>query len=562
MPGIFSEYCGPDLWIWQGTGIPRDAIDAICKKHDDAYERYKETYGYYPYANFIDADQEFLNDVKKHWKEKPIVAGPAIAWFEAKKVPTVLWNEFKARVLSHFNAVDDQVQNAFMKKPGLSTLPFSEFRKLVTRQGQKDTSVYNMPKSKRIKTEDDLGFPEIAPSPRMRERKQPVREMEVDANGETTAESRSTSPIMAGDHNAIVPNDFDWEGVTSRSAMSNTGDAPMPLARAAISAGTQTEGGQNGTGETQVDFGNPYERGFFTETRTALLPSTSYFSMARLDKTAPVVLKIRLNAPYNIFRDNTLTQQSQGSPWVKGLNNTLATNVNDATSPLLHYPSNVEGQTIGTGPIFARTQSSSGAPLVASAKPGWLPYYERVYESYHVIETFYRITLEAVGGNPQRSFTVFETDDVYTGNSVGNIIPTNQPYTYYQQWRNITTHALRYRDNNSLGSHKKVIEGVWRPQQINRNTVNDEDIKAWYPTNAEPSPNWVEQKVLLGFVGDMSELWGAAHINIRVDLVYKVQFKDLRRQFRYPGFYGADQLAAFNTDAIMPNSAAGPTPDA
>ena len=80
MPGIFSEYCGPDIWIWEGTGIPRDEIDAICKKHDEAYNAFHEKYGYWPYSTFIDADREFIEDVKKHWRANPIVAAGGITW--------------------------------------------------------------------------------------------------------------------------------------------------------------------------------------------------------------------------------------------------------------------------------------------------------------------------------------------------------------------------------------------------------------------------------------------------------------------------------------------------
>lgn len=565
MPGLFSEYCGPNLWIWEGTGIPRHVIDEICKKHDDAYEAYKEKYGYYPYANFIEADQEFLNDVKKHWKEKPIVAGPAVVWFEGKKVTNVAWNEFRNRVSAHFEAVDDQIQNAMLKVEGLARKPYEIFKKIMTRTGEKDASVYNMPTGKRMKTEDDeLGFPDWARSPRERERKTPVQNMEVDASGETSAESRPSSPIVAGDHNAVVPQHFDWQGVTSRSAMSNTGDVPMANARTAVSTGTQVSGGANGTGETTVDLGNPYERGFFTETRTALLPTTAYFSFHNMDKNSPVVLKIACNSPYHIFRDNTIVGQEQGAANNKGLGNTIPqanSNFNYATT-LQRFPTLIQTNTPATVNAGNLITSGNGTIPVRAHLPSWLTYYERVYESYHTIETFYRITFETVGGNPNRQITIFETEDVYTGSSTGNIIPTNQPYSFYQQYKNVKTHSLKYRDNNTLGPHRRIIEGVWKPGNWNRNTTNDEDIKAWYPTQAAPSnPQWVEQKVLMGFLSEFSETNAQTNCVIRVDLVYKVQFKDLRLPYRYPTT-NVDTVAAFSNDALQQGTPApGPAPN-
>jgi len=557
MPGIFSEYCGPDLWIWRGTGIPRDTIDAICKKHDDAYERYKEKYGYYPYANFIQADQEFLNDVKVHWKDNPIVAGPAIAWFE-----------FKARVASHFNAVDDQVQNALMKKPGLSTLPYDEFKKVVTRQGQQDTSVYKLSGNKNMP--NDWDWEEITREARrynmrgdtepsyasQRARDQQLNRIQMGARRAGDREKRDDNErprktprvreVSIGSTGDIT----DTEDVSiSGSDINESAMEPASEARVAAFASSAAEStqGANGTGETPVDFGNPYEKGFFTETRTALLPGTAYFSFARMDKTAPCVLRIRMNSPYDVFRENTLVAQTAGTAHVKGLCNNYLTFNQDNFNPLQRFPITVEGVTPGSA-----TVTSSGSIPSSQFIPAWRTYYERVYESYHVIETFYRITLQNEIQENNRGVTVFETDDVYTGSTASQQIPSNQPYAYYMVWPNVKTHALSGRDRNVLGSGRKIIEGVWRPGTNQMNTRNQEDIKAWYPTGAPPeNPIWVEQKVLLGFVGDMQEISTRANMSIRVDLVYKVQFKDLKRPWRYPVVQQGDFQSAFNTDQLQ-----------
>lgn len=85
MPGIFTEYCGPDIGIWKGTGIPRDTIDALCKKHDQRYNAYLKA-GYNPYLAWNRADDAFLKDVKKNWRSNVVASAGAITWFEFKRV--------------------------------------------------------------------------------------------------------------------------------------------------------------------------------------------------------------------------------------------------------------------------------------------------------------------------------------------------------------------------------------------------------------------------------------------------------------------------------------------
>lgn len=85
MPGLFSEYCGPDVSIWKGSGIPRDKVDELCKLHDQAYEAFKAEHGFYPYGHYIEADDQFLNQVYELWRENSVVSFGAITWFELKK---------------------------------------------------------------------------------------------------------------------------------------------------------------------------------------------------------------------------------------------------------------------------------------------------------------------------------------------------------------------------------------------------------------------------------------------------------------------------------------------
>lgn len=93
MPGIFSEYCGPDVSIWKGTGIPRDEIDKLCLKHDKQYSAYLAK-GFNPYTAWNKADDDFLQGVYGLWHHNPTVAAGAITWFEFKRV----WSNFTGQI--------------------------------------------------------------------------------------------------------------------------------------------------------------------------------------------------------------------------------------------------------------------------------------------------------------------------------------------------------------------------------------------------------------------------------------------------------------------------------
>ena len=67
---------------------------------------------------------------------------------------------------------------------------------------------------------------------------------------------------------------------------------------------------------------------------------------------------------------------------------------------------------------------------------------------------------------------------------------------------------------------------------VNRNTVNDEEIKTWYVTGSEPSPTWVEQLVVAAYQSEFAN--GLSNIHVKVELRYIVQFKDLQQKARYP----------------------------
>ena len=146
-----------------------------------------------------------------------------------------------------------------------------------------------------------------------------------------------------------------------------------------------------------------------------------------------------------------------------------------------------------------------------------------------------------------RRSRVFEDKDVYTTSSTGNILPATADTLYLNSlFPRVKTHIIEERNNNDGRGWIKVIEGTWRPGEWSRNTLNDEDIKAWYATGAAPSPAWFEQLVLLGRPDEFIPN-GGVNLNIFVELRYHVQFKDKKQTFRYT--QSTDATIALNTPA-------------
>ena len=93
---------------------------------------------------------------------------------------------------------------------------------------------------------------------------------------------------------------------------------------------------------------------------------------------------------------------------------------------------------------------------------------------------------------PGQRAIVYEDYDTYTASSSGNIMPTtNERFYYNTQWKRVKSHILAERNNPTNEPWIKTIEGTWKPGMLAKNTVNAEEIKAWYATGAEPSPQRV-----------------------------------------------------------------------
>ena len=104
-----------------------------------------------------------------------------------------------------------------------------------------------------------------------------------------------------------------------------------------------------------------------------------------------------------------------------------------------------------------------------------------------------------------------------------------------------------YGDSNT----RKTFTGTWVPGSVMKNTKNEEDIKTWYTTGAEPSPEWTEQLVLLGMQDELtSSNYTEGGFNIRMDLKWTVQYKDLKQFYRY---MDDDSASSSTTNLVLPD---------
>lgn len=316
----------------------------------------------------------------------------------------------------------------------------------------------------------------------------------------------------------------------TQEAMTDTnGDVAMTAEKSASSTAAK------GHGETGVDYMNKPELGILTETRTAILPYTAYISMNKINPSIPVWFKIRMNCPYDIWKDTSIVAQTAGAAVSRGISRSKCpvSQTNDAA--LGSYP---------------RQLAVSGSSVDnANNFPAWIKWYEKMYEVYHTIETQYRITFahasKQVGSvTDARDVILCHEWDAYSGSSTGNVMPLTQDSSgvarhvssaHMQTWKRINNLKVDDQYTNSRDvPETKVLSGVWKPGTKMMNTANEEDIKAWYPVGAEPgapNPAWVEQLVVAAYLDAFAS--EEANVHVKVELRYIVQFKDLKGNLRY-----------------------------
>jgi hypothetical protein len=123
MVGIFTEYCGPDVGFWQGSGVPRNKIDAICAKHDALYSKYLRR-GKNPYTHWNKADEWMVRQVKKLMLQKP-------SWKEkiVGEISNSIW-KYKQRLAPSFTQDEELPLSNFQETTQAPMRP-KRFREVI-----------------------------------------------------------------------------------------------------------------------------------------------------------------------------------------------------------------------------------------------------------------------------------------------------------------------------------------------------------------------------------------------------------------------------------------------
>ena len=288
-------------------------------------------------------------------------------------------------------------------------------------------------------------------------------------------------------------------------------------------------GGDGGTGtqETPVLLNTRWELGVFTETRSAILPLRFYLSMNKLDSVQGVAFNLRLNAPYNLTT-TAMVSQTAGATRVKGVSvDAPPDGLTNTSTQLQGYTT---GITLATGQ--ALTTSGSGVPPDVDLHPAWRLWYQKLYDSYHVVKTEYRVKFRNARSAIDTDAVVYYDYDVSTANNTGNTMPTNLGQEYYKTWKHVQQVKVAPKAQANGEKYVAKIEGTWVPGSIAKNTVNATDIKTWYTTGAAPTPAWTEQLSMVAFLRGGAS--ATTHLEVEVDVAYYVQYRDLKDTVRYP----------------------------
>lgn len=338
----------------------------------------------------------------------------------------------------------------------------------------------------------------------------------------------------------------------------------IQLARSSNDGGTTTRGNR----ETLVRYNARAEMGVFTETRTAYLPITVYFSINRTKLSTPIPLRFRVDWPHDILLRNTLVQQEIHADGTTdlirqhGLSNDMArrgcrggdTHVNTGgfrdTDPAVNerqlypFPTTVVGDTaaqaannIGPLPI-QNGWGSYGTISNGNVRPAYARWYAKQYQYAHCMETSWKVTYFSGEQNrPFQNLLVLEGHDVQsTGNT--DTIPDEQPLGRMMQWPYLKKHYVQQRTDEQ--TNKYIISGVWKDSDKHPMSMipNDEEVKTWTRLDTNDfkarDNEYREDVVLLHFTDPDSTPQGG-FVNCRLDLRYKVQFKDLTNTLRWFG---------------------------
>lgn len=510
----------------------RNAADVEARDHDLQYGE-EEAVGVTPHLQWVDADEEFLQDLQPtNWEER-IAQGV----FSVKKAA------------KNIGLVRDMSSKGKGKRKALRQNPWvegDEYRKAREEKRKRTEDIWRWRDQvweeaekrldEREAAEAFAGRGEIDRQIRINQAIQAHDdEQEHKENGPPdgftevnwdafTADDVREGWNLANPTNALEPSlpnlpedaedDHWWEEPMAERA----GDDDVEMADTSARSANGGPGNQLSK-ETPISIYPSLSYGL-QETHTTILPWTGWCSAQCSHTGAPAEVRIRMNTPYDFW-------QSSVTQWVS----------NPLSSQNTIYNRQIHGDdTIQAGFTFPENMNN----LTATERPWWRDYWGQLYEYYTVLGCEYKITMvnpiTVAGG----SAIVGKTFDSYTDiqGATGNITPPTN-LSEAMSFKGMQFKVIRESYGGPTGHNVETIYGRYKPGDARRNIANDGDVQTWHKTMfdgaipvAAGTPKLSELLVLQFWRAPLAHAFGA--VNMQIELKWIVQFKDLRNMARNP----------------------------
>lgn len=290
-----------------------------------------------------------------------------------------------------------------------------------------------------------------------------------------------------------------------------------------------------GSRETPIMYAQPSIG--FQDTHTTIIPYRIYLGFYKDHRSLPIDFRFSLVAP--------------GGTVVSAISNV-------AESATTAY-STIANRMIGNASDVAYSANIHKFPRQGvSNAPGWWSWWTKMYDSYTVLGSQYTVTMKNVGYCGSSDVMLGYHIETSTTDDDTNTAPDNVNYTDAKEWKHLSWQFIpgtgTYQTNSDYDVEEykpavSVLSGTYRPGQANRLVQNDQDTETWHRTINPPK---LRENMHMMFYSSPLSTNSDIRINMELEVKFIVQFKDLKKQLRFP--QGADTALSFvaPTDIVQP----------
>lgn len=263
--------------------------------------------------------------------------------------------------------------------------------------------------------------------------------------------------------------------------------------------------------ETPIDM--QQEHYGLPQTKTVVLTQTDYVSMiSGSTQASPTYFQLRLNTPQDWFVTTGIATPVPSSGYAVGL----------------------YGYILPTGTAVAWPASLTPFPntLSTTERPQWRAWWEKQYQYYTVLGVEVEVTFMNPSTTPGADAVIMNFTDSFSANNSTNVHPLDGTVPQMEQWPDVNFQRVKSSGDNNLSNAYSVVKKFYRPGQNKASVENDEDIKTW--TKVGSLPSLTETMTFM-----VAKAWDNAAsqrvgVNVRMDMRWIVQYKDLWPAFNWP----------------------------